>query len=178
MNGSSRRPGLPACPKTLRGPVFAQALTLPLFLAGASWLTSGCASSRRLPPLDLAAPGWQVKETAAVWQPRAGAPELVGELLVAVHPDGQRLVQFSKQGLPLVTAQSTSNTWQISSSLRSRVYSGNQPAPSRVLWFRVDSLPPHEPVLSPWQLEPTPEAGWVLTQRRTGERLEGAPVPP
>jgi hypothetical protein len=137
-------------------------------------LAAGCASSRPLPPVDLQAPGWTVQETAAVWKPRQEAPELLGELLVAHHPDGSRFVQFSKQGLPVVTAQLTPNFWQISSSLRKGRYGGRRPAPGQILWFRLESLPPDSPWPTPWQLTRDPSGSWTLLQTRTGERLEGA----
>ena len=144
-------------------------LLTPLLL-----LTAGCASPRLLPPVDLQAPGWTVQETAAVWKPQREAPELLGELLVAHHADGSRFVQFSKQGLPIVTAQLTPEAWQITSSLRKGRYGGRRPAPSQVLWFRLESLPPNSTWAAPWQLTQDPSGSWKLLQTRTGERLEGA----
>lgn len=137
-------------------------------------LSTGCVSTRSLPPVDLQAPGWTIQETAAAWKPRREAPELLGELLVAHHADGSRFVQFSKQGLPIVTAQLTPERWQITSSLRKGRYGGRRPAPGQILWFRLDSLPPNAPWPTPWQLTQDPSGSWNLLQTRTGERLEGA----
>lgn len=163
MNGPSRR--------RPRGSAWLLILLLLL-------LAAGCASSRPLPPVDFQAPGWTVQESAAVWKPRREAPDLLGELMVAHHPDGSRFVQFSKQGLPIVTAQLTPDAWQITSSLRKGRYGGRRPAPSQVLWFRLESLPPTPTSTSnwraPWELIPDPSGSWTITQTRTGERLEGA----
>ncbi len=124
--------------------------------------------------MDLQEPGWTVQETAAAWKPRREAPELLGELMVAHHPDGSRFVQFSKQGLPLVTAQLTPEAWQIASSLRKGRYGGRRPAPSQILWFRLESLPPNSAWPAPWKFSQGDSGSWTLTQTRTGERLEGA----
>src|SRR2546430_5175382 len=53
------------------------------------------------PPLNLAEVGWKVRKGEAVWRSGPGAPELAGELLVATHPDGRALVQFTRSPLLL-----------------------------------------------------------------------------
>lgn len=136
-------------------------------------LFTGC-STVRLPPADFTSPGWEVRQTQAVWRPNAAAPELIGELLVAGHPDGRRLVQFSKQGLPVVTAQTTADAWQIGSSLRRRIYSGRGAPPDRVPWFQVTRLPPVASGSARWRLETQPDGSWRLDHAASGERLEGA----
>lgn len=141
-------------------------------LALASLLGAGCVSVQ-LPPADLAAPGWSVQQTDAVWQPRAGAPELAGELMVAIRADGARLVQFSKQGLPLVIAQDTDAGWTLQSPLRQRGFSGRGKPTSRVPWFQLDQLPPAVPKSSRWQLTTNAAGLWRLANPRSGEALEG-----
>ena len=136
-------------------------------------LATGCIVPR-LAPVDLAAPGWRVQETQAVWCPRAGAPELLGELLVATHPDGRRLVQFSKQNLPLVTAQANSGGWALSSSLRKGRFGGKGRPTTRVPWYQLTELPPAAPEeKSGWRLTES-AIGWRLAHSGTGEYLEGA----
>ncbi len=136
-------------------------------------LLAGC-SGPRLAPVDLSAPGWRVQEVAAVWRPRREAPELAGELLLAAHPSGERLVQFSKQALPLVTAQVATNGWGLSSSLRAGRFGGRARPTERVPWFQLTNLPPAvPPATSWWRLDTTAEGHWRLTHERTGETLEG-----
>lgn len=136
-------------------------------------LATGCVAPR-LAPVDLAAPGWRVQETQAVWCPRAGAPELLGELLVATHPDGRRLVQFSKQNLPLVTAQMDPGGWALSSSLRKGRFGGKGRPTTRVPWFQLAELPPAAPhEHSGWRRTES-AVGWRLAHPGTGEYLEGA----
>jgi hypothetical protein len=134
---------------------------------------TGC---RTVPPMaawDLGSPGWTVQTVPAVWRPETGGPELVGELMVAHHRGGARFVQFSKQGVPVVTARSDDRQWEVGSSLRSRGYRGRGRAPGRVLWFQVDGVPPNQPEDSRWHRELQADGAWVLEDRRRGERLEG-----
>jgi hypothetical protein len=149
-------------------------------IAALSGTLGGCTSIAPLPPVDPHAPGWQVREVSAVWRPRRGAPELIGELLFAANPtSAARLVQFSKQGLPLVTAQVATNGWEISSPLSPGGHRGRLPAPGRVLWFQLDALPPGSKPASPWRLlSESPVGGWTLVNDRTGESLEVVVPPP
>jgi len=136
-------------------------------------LLSGCVTPR-LAPVDFAAPGWRVQEAQAVWCPRSEAPELIGELLLATHPDGRRLVQFSKQNLPLVTAQEDSEGWVLSSSLRKGRFGGKGRPTQRVPWFQIATLPPGAPGAdSDWRLTKS-ATGWRLAHPSTGEYVEGA----
>lgn len=148
-----------------------------LLLLAVLSLGAGCSTAPTFPPVDLSDAGWKVRELPAVWRPRRGAPELTGELLVAVN-GGSRLVQFSKQGLPVLTAQTSTNGWRVSSALQAGSHTGRLPAPRQVLWFLIDNSPPQAAVPSPWRLEdPAPGGGWTLSNPRTGESLETAPVP-
>lgn len=150
---------------------------LPVILAV---IATGCTAVPPLQPANLQAPGWKVQEIQALWRPRTGAPELIGDLLVAANPDtGEHLVQFSKQGLPIVTTQVADDCWQVSSPLSPGIHLGRLPAPGRVLWFQLDALPPRHTTSPPWRLQThLPSGGWRLVNDRTGESLEaGAPLP-
>ena len=148
-------------------------LGLTFLMTVAAAMLTAC-SGPRLAPVDLSAPGWRMQEVAAVWRPRREAPELAGELLLATHPSGERLVQFSKQALPLVTAQVATNGWAISSSLRAGRFGGRTRPTERVPWFQLTNLPPAAPrPASRWRLDTTAEGHWRLNDARTGETLEG-----
>lgn len=134
--------------------------------------TGGCVAPR-LAPADLSEPGWQVQEVPAVWCPKRGAPELAGELLLASHPDGRRLVQFSKQSLPLVTAQVDGRSWCISSSVRSGRWGGSLPSTDRVPWFQFTELPPAAVKSARWQLTFPADGTWRVTRPGKGEFVEG-----
>ena len=141
-------------------------------IVGLLLIVCGCAGPR-LAPVDLQEPGWVVRESQVVWRPRRDAPELVGELMVATHPDGRRFVQHSKQALPLITAQESSRGWNLSSTLRRGRFGGGPPATDRVPWFQFSSIPPSLPVSSRWQLETGTNGMWRLSQPATGEVVEG-----
>src|SRR4051812_8798025 len=87
------------------------------FVAGISCflllLLTGCQTARPLPPVNLAEGDWTTRQGQAVWRPGKAAPEIAGDLIVATRTGGSSLVQFTKTPLPLVVAQSTTNSWQI-----------------------------------------------------------------
>ncbi len=148
-------------------------LALASLVAG---LAAGCAAPR-LAPVDLAEPGWTIRESAAVWHPPGNAPELAGELLVASHPDGRRFVQFSKQSFPVVVATVAPAGWSIGSPLRKGPPFGGRGRPTdRVPWFQFRSLPPGTPDSPRWQSVGTPGQPWRLQATRGNEFVEG-PAP-
>lgn len=141
--------------------------------AGVAWVAAGC-TNPRMAPLNLAEPGWRLRESEAVWRPAQDAPELMGELLVAHHDDGRRWIQFSKQGLPWITARQGGGAWRIESPLRRRGAGGRGRPPGRVPWFLLDDLPPSDPPgHSPWRLQRW-ASGWRLSNEATGEAIEGS----
>lgn len=134
---------------------------------------AGCASGPGMPRWDVGGAGWTVVEVPAVWTPAGRREEWTGELLVARGPEGERLVQFSKQGVPVVTARKTSMAWEVGSALGGRGRSGRGEPPSQVVWFHVTELPPEDPRMKGWLRTFEGDGVWVLTSQR-GERLEGA----
>ncbi len=141
-------------------------------VAIAAAFATGCAAPR-IAPIDLGEPGWKVHESAAVWHPPGNAPELAGELLVAAHPDGRLLVQFSKQSLPIVTATAVPGAWSIASPLRRSAVGGHGRPTDRVPWFQIRSLPPGAPGSARWKLTAVPGAPWRLGAASGTEFVEG-----
>lgn len=143
---------------------------------GLALLLAGCAfPGRRLPPWDLTSPGWTISEMSAAWRPASDSPELAGELLVARNTDGSRLVQFAKQGVPVVVARSGPSGWEIRSPFRSASAAGRGAAPKSIVWFRATA--PKELPEAPegWKAAASEQGGWILERPETGERLEVAP---
>src|SRR5687768_6419551 len=79
-------------------------MRLAVLCAGMAAL-NGCRTPANLPAVDLAQPGWQVRQGQAVWTTGVSGPELAGELLWATHPDGRFVLQFLKTPITMVEAQ-------------------------------------------------------------------------
>lgn len=149
---------------------------------------AGCRTIAPLPPADLSQPGWTVRTGQAVWRAQRGAPELAGDLLVAVHAQGRTFVQFSKTPFPLVVAQTTPAGWQIHFAPNDRTLRGPGPPPPRFLWLHLAAgllrgVPPPRNVECRAQTAeardsvPAPSAPpagmWRWVNHVTGETLEG-----
>ncbi len=137
-------------------------------------LMASCAT-HPMPAWDVGTPDWRVCEAAAVWRPDSKTPELSGELSLATRADGSRMVQFSKQGVPVVIARAGSTGWEIGSPFRENSRGGRGRPPSGVLWFLLDDLPPSRPVPADWSLTLEGDGRWILENRKRGERLEVVP---
>ena len=133
----------------------------------------GC-STAMLPAVDLAQPGWAVQRLEAVWTPRLGAPELTGEVTIANHATNGRLVLFSKQGLPMVSARTVTNRWTLASPLKRGAYGGRGLPPRQVPWFLLTDSQEIQKVSKPWLVETT-ATGWQISNPITGEKLEVVP---
>lgn len=145
------------------------ALVLPL---------AGCRTPAPLPAVDLSAPGWTIREGQAVWRRSAMSAELAGELLVAIRDDDEALVQFSKNPMLLVSAQMTSNRWQVEFIPQRRRQAGAGTPPDGIIWLQLAacirgaSLPGGE-----WRFQRNAGGGWRLENLASGESLEGFLVP-
>jgi len=117
---SDRKASLRALPSRGAAQLFFKSLW-PLL---AFFLLAGCRTATPLSPVNVQEPGWNVQQGQAVWRSRRNAPEIAGELVVAMHPDGRSLVQFTKTPLPFVVAQATIDSWQVQFVPQNKVYSG------------------------------------------------------
>jgi hypothetical protein len=118
-------------------PALGRHIPLPLVLLAATLVTTGCATSRPFGGVNLQEPGWTVQKGQAIWRPRAGAPELVGDLLIARHDDGRSFVQFIKVPFPSVTAWRNAAAWQIEYQPQNRRFSARSHPPVRCLMLHV-----------------------------------------
>src|SRR6266542_4241732 len=98
-----------------------------------------CRTVPHLAPANLSEPGWTIREGQAVWRPRIGAPELAGELLVAIQRNGETLLQFTKTPLPFVVARTTATHWQIQFVTGHREFSGFGQPPAQIGWLHLAS---------------------------------------
>jgi len=170
---SDRKASLRALPSRGTAQLFFKSLW-PLL---AFFLLAGCRTATPLSPVNVQEPGWNVQQGQAVWRSRRSAPEIAGELVVAIHPDGRSLVQFIKTPLPFVVAQATIESWQVQFVPQNKVYSGRGRPPAQLIWLHLPQClqggaPPGN--LSWVRLE---NQGWRLENRSTGESLEGYLAP-
>jgi len=127
-----------------------------------------------LPPINLSQPGWKVHEGQAIWRSQQGAPEIAGEVLLAIHTDGRSLVQFIKTPLPILSAQTAPQSWQIEFIPEKRTFAGKGKPPARFPWLHLASALEGTPPPAPLHFQPGPDGGgWRLENRKTGETLTG-----
>jgi hypothetical protein len=124
---------------------------------------------------DLSEPGWNVQRGQAVWKPSAGDDEIAGELLVATHPNGRAVVEFSKPPLSFVTVVIRNGAWSISSPMRGK-FSGPGAPPPGILWMQLPHLIGDGKISTRWKLTRDGES-WRLVHETSGETLAGFLAP-
>jgi hypothetical protein len=132
-----------------------------------------CVSLERLPPADFSTPGWRIQQGQAVWKPARTRPELAGELLYATNAAGGLFLQFTKTPFTLATVQQSGDRWQIDLGSGDFSRTGRGTPPTRFAWFVLPQALTTGNAQSPWQFERMGDAAWRLTNRVTGESLEG-----
>lgn len=157
-------------------PQAAERLGLVLVLL-AFLLLQGCQTVPRLGPVDASQPGWRTQQGQAVWRPSKEGPELAGELVFAMHPDGSSLFEFSKTPLPLVQGQIRSNAWEIEFPARKLRISGRGRPPERFLWLHLAEFFEGKPLPKKIQTTGERSGNWRLENIHTGESVEGYLVP-
>ena len=136
-------------------------------------LLPACRTGPVLAPVDLSSPGWKVRQGQAVWHPPSGAPETAGEVVLGTRPPDQSLVQFSKNGFPLMAAQRQATTWQIELPAQAKFFSGHGAPPQRLLLLYLPRALAGEPLPRGWTWNQSPDGLWRLENGRRGEWLEG-----
>jgi hypothetical protein len=144
-----------------------------LLLAVAPWFCVSCHTTAPLPPANLSAPGWTLRQGQAVWKPSQNRPELVGELLFAANANGDYLIQFSKPPFALASAQVAGDEWQIDFGGGKHTWAGRGEPPRRFVWFQLPRALAGGRPMGSWQLGPATNNFWRLENHRTGEFLEG-----
>jgi hypothetical protein len=133
---------------------------------------SGCITRPPLPPVDLQAEGWKVRQGQAVWKRNREAPELAGELLVASRP-GHSLVQFTKAPFTILSGRQTPQSWEMRVPMRNERHAGPGTAPKRLVWFHLPRVLDGARVARPWTWELRQDGTWRLGNERTREYIEG-----
>lgn len=138
---------------------------------------AGCRTPERLAPVNISKPGWQLRQGQALWKSKNGGPEIAGDILVATHPKGGSLVQFTKTPLPLLTAQIENDRWQIEFIAEKRSFAGHGPPPAHFIWLHLAAALPSKPLPKELRFTQVTNGGWILENRSSGETIRGFLVP-
>ena len=144
---------------------------LPLLLLLA--LVSACRTPSSWPALNLAEPGWRVRQGQAVWRAGMSEPELAGELLLATHADGRTWLEFTKTPLTLVQGRTDAHGWRAQFPTRGRAFSGRNAAPRTIGWLHLASCLEGRPPPDGWSFAVKPGDAWRLENAATGEVIDG-----
>ncbi len=164
MNETAASPAAKATGvRCLRGVLFALA----------AMALGGCRTPAPLAPLNLAEPGWQVRQGQAVWRARPQRPALAGELLVAWNTDGRAFAQFTKTPFTLLNARLSPTEWAIEFPPERRSYHGGSLPPHQFAWLHLPGALAGGPLPHQLEMVRKDDGGWRLVNRRTGEQIEG-----
>jgi hypothetical protein len=131
----------------------------------------GCATTGPMAPLDMSAPGWEVRQGQAIWRPDNKKPEIAGEIVLATNPNGNSYVQFSKT-IPIVSAQSSPDRWEAEFSPENKHYSGSGAGPARLVWVQLLRAIEGRELKGDWRLIHPSNDFIALEDDDSGERLE------
>ena len=144
---------------------------------GAVLSLCACQTIGKVSPVNLAEPGWRVREGQAVWQMPGKRPELAGELTLAINTDGRCFLEFAKGPFPFVRAQCGDTRWEIEFPSESRFFAGGGAPPRRLAWLQVCRGLAGRAVREPWRFERREDGSWRLDNRRSRESVEGYLLP-
>lgn len=137
---------------------------------------AGC-HTWRPPPIDLAAPGWNVLRGQAVWHPARRDVELAGDVLLAVDGARAALVQFTKGPAVIAEARTDGNHWLAGFPAMHRTYSGPGHAPTRLAWNQLLRVALHQELAPGWTWSGSLTQQWRLAHESSGEWIEGTRLP-
>jgi len=131
----------------------------------------GCVTSGPMAPLDMSAPGWQVRQGQAIWKPDSKKPEITGDIVLAANPSGNSYLQFSKT-MPIVSAQTTPDRWSVEFPPENKHYSGGGTGPARLVWVQLLRVIEGRELKGDWRLIYPSKEFIALEDDESGERLE------
>lgn len=142
-------------------------LLLAFLLAAA-----GCATLPPIESIDLTENGWTTHRGQAVWKFGERAPEIVGELMVAVNEDGRIFAEFNKSLVTVATAQTNPYQWVLDLPMFDRRLAGRGAPSDRFALFQFDEVLRGEVPPGDWEYS-RDGPDWRLANPRTGEYVEG-----
>lgn len=143
-----------------------------LMMTLAAFVAVGCTTLPPMHPVDVNGPGWTRRHGQAVWRFGKNAPEIVGDLMVAVNDDGSMFAQFSKSVVNVATAQTDHQQWVLDLPMFDRTLTGRGAPSDRFALFQFDEILLGVPLPGHWEYAAEDES-WRLFNSRTGEYMEG-----
>jgi len=147
-------------------------LILYICTASAALMLAGCSTLPPMEPVDVTRAGWTTHRGQAVWKFGNRAPEIVGELIVAVNDDGRLFVEFNKSLVTVATAQTDARQWVLDLPLFDRRLDGRGAPSDRFALFQLDEVLSGEPPPGDWEYS-SDGTDWRLANPKTGEYVEG-----
>jgi hypothetical protein len=136
-------------------------------------LGGGCMTSPDKILFTTNDPGWTVRQGEAIWRPGLKRPELAGEFVLAQNPDGRSSLQFTKTLMPVLLAQTSRTNWLIQFPSQRFGFTGRGRPPQRFTWLYLSAALTGETLPENFHFTRSPDGGWRLENRRTGEFVEG-----
>ena len=133
---------------------------------------AACQTPHPMGPVDVTESGWTTHRGQAVWKFGKRAPEIVGELMVAVNEDGRLFAEFNKSLVTVATAQTDEQRWVLDLPMFERTLSGRGVPSDRFAMFQFDEVLRGEEPSGDWEYSED-GADWRLANPRTGEYVEG-----
>ena len=146
-------------------------LVSKLMLFAAVLLAVGCSTLPPIAPVNVEGEGWTTRRGQAVWKFGRRAPEIVGELMVAVNEDGRIFAEFNKSLVTVATAQTDDQQWVLDLPMFDRTLSGRGTPSDRFALFQFDEVLRGEKPPGNWEYTVTDD-DWRLANPRTGEYVE------
>jgi hypothetical protein len=142
-------------------------------LATFALLGGGCMTSPDKTLFATTGTSWTVQQGQAIWRPGQKYPELAGEIVLAQNLDGRSSLQFTKTLLPVMLAQTTKANWLIQFPPQRLGFTGRGQPPQRFVWLQLSDALAGKTLPNNFLFTRSPDGGWRLENRRTGEFVEG-----
>jgi len=134
---------------------------------------TGCQTIGTIKPINLAEPGWRVRQGQAVWRMPGNRPELAGEITFAVHTNGTCFVEFSKTPFTMVLAKCGATRWEIEFPPQKLFFGGGGVPPTQFAWLQLCRVLGGKEPRPKWHFEQRADGSWRLENARSKEAVEG-----
>lgn len=141
-------------------------------------LASASCRTPALPSFATSTPGWTLLTGQAVWTPTATAEALAGDFVVAAHPDGRLLIDFSKGSLSVAIVRCTPQAWRLEVPAQNRAFGGHGWPPPRSSWLVLARDQAGQPPPKGWEFAADQPGVLRIRSLLTGESLELYPAVP